>query len=79
MLGYIMRFITVIPEFDISHIGVDLAEQIVKADFAKTKSEARRLIKQGGIRIDDRIVKDPFARLAADNNGWILIEHAGVV
>ena len=74
-----MRFITVIPEFDISHIGVDLSEQCVRVGFAKTKSEARRLIKQGGIRIDDRVVKDPFARLAADDNDWILIEHAGVV
>ena len=74
-----MRFITVIPDFDLSSIGIDLAEQCVKVGFAASKSEARRLIKQGGIRLADRVVNDPFARLAYDDEEWVLIEHAGIV
>jgi tyrosyl-tRNA synthetase len=69
-----VRFITVATEVDTIGIGIDLAEQCVVVGFAKTKSEARRLITQGGIRLADRVVKDPFARLAHDHNEWILVE-----
>ena len=70
-----MRFITVIAEFDISNIGIDLAEQFVNIGFVKTKSEARRFITQGAIKVSDRVVKDQFARLAHDGTEWVLIEH----
>ena len=74
-----MRFIKVIPEFDISGIGVELAEQYVKAGFCESKSAFRRMVKQNAVRVADRLVTDPFARIAHDNTEWILVEHAGIV
>ncbi len=34
--------------------------------FPKTKSEARRLIKQGGLYVDDQRMQDPFAEVSTD-------------
>jgi tyrosyl-tRNA synthetase len=53
-------------------VGVDIADLCVRVGFANTKGEARRLIKQGGIRINDIVVPDPFARLARDKE-WLMI------
>jgi len=57
-------------------VGVDLADIVVNAGFAKTKSEARRHIDQGGIRLNDTvIVTNKFARLAFSNEtGWLLYD-----
>ena len=70
-----MRFITVVPDFDISGIGIELSQQYVRVGFCKSKSEFRRLIEQGGIRVSDRVVKDPLARLAYEDNEWVLVQH----
>jgi tyrosyl-tRNA synthetase len=56
-------------------IGVDIAELLVTVGFAKTKSEARRHIKGGAIRIQNNKVHDPFARLALSGNVVIVIEE----
>ena len=56
----------------INGIGMDLAEIIVKAKFSKTKTEARRHITAGGIRLNDIKLFDPFARLAMAPDGHFL-------
>ena len=45
--------------------GVGLAALIVSAGFAKSNSEAMRLIRQGAVRINDRVVADPQASVEA--------------
>lgn len=57
-------------------IGMEIAELCVRAGFTKSKSEARKLIKNGGIKIQDMKVTDPFARVVRDteNNQIILVE-----
>jgi tyrosyl-tRNA synthetase len=55
--------------------GVDLASVLVDAQFAKSKNEARRLIQNSGIRLQNFLVEDPFAHLAwSEDTGWILLE-----
>lgn len=51
---------------DLSEVGIEVAELCVKVGFCKSKSEARRAIEQGAIRLDDKKVLDPFARLLID-------------
>jgi ribosomal protein S4 len=70
-----------IQQFTISketsdHCGMDLADVIVRAGLAKSKSAARRLIQQGAIKLADTIiVHDPFARLFFhETTGWLLLE-----
>lgn len=63
-------------KIDIKTIGKDLAEIIVQAKFAKSKTEARKFIKQGAIRINDDVVKDPFARLAEVEGKILLLQNA---
>mgnify|MGYP006268288801 CR=1 FL=1 len=51
---------------DIDNLGAEVAEICVTVGFAKSKSEARRLITQGAIRFDDIQIHDPYARLVYD-------------
>jgi len=44
--------------------GIQLFALIVRAGFAASNSDARRLVAQRAVRIDDQIVDDPHARLA---------------
>jgi tyrosyl-tRNA synthetase len=43
---------------------IGLARLIVAAGFAASNSEAMRLIQQGGVRLDDRLLSDPKAQVA---------------
>ena len=70
-----MRFITVIPDFDLAGIGVELSHYYTKVGLCKSKSEYRRMVAQGGIRVDNRVVKDPLARLAFEDDEWVLVQH----
>ena len=53
-----------IPEVRIAR-GVGLAALIVSAGFARSNSEAMRLIRQGAVRINDRVIADPQASVEA--------------
>jgi len=61
---------------DTSQIGMDIAELCVLAGLTKSKSEARKAIKNGAIRIQDMKVQDPFARVVHDSekNRIIIVE-----
>lgn len=47
---------------------MELAEICVMVGFCKSKSEARRMIEAGAIRINDQKVTDPRAQLLVDKN-----------
>jgi len=53
-----------IPDVRVAR-GVGLAALIVSAGFAKSNSEAMRLIKQGAVRLNDRVIADPQASVEA--------------
>ncbi|MDH7489970.1 MAG: tyrosine--tRNA ligase [Anaerolineae bacterium] len=47
---------TDMPEFTVPPDGLNIVDLMVQAGTAATKSEARRLIQQGGVRLDDAVV-----------------------
>ncbi len=47
---------TDMPEFTVPPSGLNIVDLMVQAGTAATKSEARRLIQQGGVRLDDIVV-----------------------
>ncbi len=53
-----------IPDVRVAR-GIGLATLIVSAGFAKSNSEAMRLIRQGAVRINDRVIADPQASVEA--------------
>ena len=54
------------PVFKISATSsTDLVSLLVKTGLASSKSEARRLIRQGGVRVNQEQVKDIDTRLQA--------------
>lgn len=63
------------PTSEFNQVGVDLAELLVNSNLATTKTDARRKIKEGAIRLNDIVVKDPFARLALRENQVIVVER----
>lgn len=69
------EFIKVKSDFDISGIGLELAQVYVKAGFCKSKSEFRRFVQQGAVKVDDIPVKDVYARIAHDGECYMVIEH----
>ncbi len=50
--------------------GIPLMEVLERAGFANSRSEAKRLVAQGGVRIDGQRASDPIARLAT--GGYLL-------
>lgn len=57
-----------------NQIGIDVAELFVLSGLVKSKNEARNQIKNGGIRVHDVKIKDPFARVTLNNNQLVIIE-----
>jgi tyrosyl-tRNA synthetase len=55
-------------------IGMDVAELFVRSGLVKSKSEARRQINNGGIRVQDIKINDPYARIAVHDSKLFIVE-----
>jgi ribosomal protein S4 len=55
-------------------IGIELVDILVKVGFCKSKTEGRKLIKGGAIKLNDVKVNSPFARLFKYEEISFLIE-----
>ena len=66
--------ITTITAEDLGEEGISVLDLVVKCGFASSKSEARRLVSQGGLEIAKEKVTDVYKRYTADafENGLIL-------
>ena len=51
-----------------------LAVLLSRIDFAASNSEARRLISQGGVRVEQRKVDDPQAKVTVQPGSTLLIQ-----
>lgn len=63
---------TEIPAAEIPGEGINIMDLLVKTGLAPSKSEARRLVQQGGISVDDVKVTDPNAPVKID--GEVIIK-----
>ena len=65
-----------IPELGIELAGptVLLSKLLVEAGLAASNSEARRLIKQGGVKVDGEQIRDPKSELEAERAEPVLIQ-----
>jgi tyrosyl-tRNA synthetase len=56
--------------------GLQVTDLLVKCEIAPSKSEARRLIKQGGISINDEKINDMNAQISINNfkDGYLIIK-----
>ena len=57
-----------------NQLGMDIAELFILAGLVKSKSEARNQIKNGGIRVHDIKIKDPYARVVVHENKLFIVE-----
>jgi tyrosyl-tRNA synthetase len=58
---------TAIGRVEFEGEGVRIVDVIVRAGLAASKSEARRLLQQGGVKVNDRRLSDPDARLTVED------------
>jgi len=55
-------------------IGLELIDILIQCNFCKSRTEGRKLIKGGGIKINNIKVQHPFARLFKYEEFFFLIE-----
>jgi len=61
-----------IPEHLVEEAEVPLVEVLVNAGLCKSKTEARKVIEQGGVKVNDEIVTEVGATVAASESGAIV-------
>ncbi len=52
--------------------SLNIVDLLVATKLATSKSEARRLVEQGGIKVDGKVVKDPKAEIAISEEGVLV-------
>jgi tyrosyl-tRNA synthetase len=55
-------------------VEMRLFEVVLQADLAGSASEAKRLIQQGGIRLDEQKVEDPYAIFVVRGGQQVLVQ-----
>ncbi len=60
------------PEFEVPEDGINIVDLIFELGFAKSKSEARRIVSQGGAKIDGEKVTNIEAVVVPKDDGSIL-------
>ena len=61
-----------IPQIQVKRGSMGVIELIVKGGFASSKSEATRLVKQGGVRVDQKVVSSPKLVIKLPLSGVVL-------
>src|SRR3989344_1107571 len=61
-----------IPQIKVKRGSMGVIELIVKGGLASSKSEATRLVKQGGVRVNQKSVSDPKFIIKLPTNGVLL-------
>ena len=61
---------------ELENTGVEVSQIAIEAGFARSKTDFRKLILNGGLKIDTVSIKDPKARLMHDEHDtFFLMEH----
>jgi len=55
------------PKIKVSGVRCQMSDLLVKTRLAPSKSEAKRLITQGGVRIDNEVINDPNKKIKPEN------------
>lgn len=58
-----------LPTFVVRDGGISLLDALVALDLAASRNEARRLVAQGGARVDGKAITDPDAKLVVPHAG----------
>lgn len=61
-----------IPEHRVSNPQILLVDALVESGLCSSKSEARRLIGQGAVRVDDQVFDDYDAELFVEKTGLVI-------
>lgn len=64
---------------EVPQVGMELSEIYIKAGLVNSKSDFRRNVEGGAVRVMDKKVSDPRARLVLDSEAseYILLQKKG--
>jgi tyrosyl-tRNA synthetase len=70
---------TTMAASDFEGEGLTIVDVVVRVKFATSKSEARRLVQQGGVKVNDHRISDPATRLVRADaiDGRVLLLQKG--
>lgn len=57
---------------------MDIGEMLLKTGWVRSKSEGRRAVKQGAIKINNIVINDPFADVKIKNNICVVTEKGSL-
>ena len=55
------------PKIKVSGVRCQMSDLLVKTKLAPSKSEAKRLIMQGGVKVDNKLINDPNKKIKPEN------------
>lgn len=58
-----------------SQLGIDLYTVYVRAGLVRSRREFRQFVADGAVKVGERVVRDPYARLALWDGRYFLIEE----
>ncbi|MFH0819437.1 MAG: tyrosine--tRNA ligase [bacterium] len=61
-----------VTSFKLQVSSYKLIDLLIETKLAASKNEARRVIEQGGVKIDDQIIKDPSCQIEINKKGKII-------
>lgn len=61
-----------VPECKVKSVKCKIADLLVETKLAASKSEARRLVEQKGVKVDERVVEDPDAVIEISKKGVLI-------
>jgi tyrosyl-tRNA synthetase len=70
-----ISFMKFSEDFDLKDCGMDLAQLFVESGLCKSKTEFRNGVKNGGIRVQDMKITDPFARITIFEEFLVVLER----
>jgi tyrosyl-tRNA synthetase len=60
------------PEFEVSSRHNKLVDLLVLAELVASKSEARRQIEQGAVKVNEEVIEDPEAEIEIQDKGTVI-------
>lgn len=61
-----------VPDLIVSEKSISLVDALVLASFVSSKTDARRQIEQGGVKVDDVVVSDPNMSIQVTSEGVVI-------
>ncbi|OGL65760.1 tyrosine--tRNA ligase [Candidatus Uhrbacteria bacterium RIFCSPLOWO2_01_FULL_47_24] len=61
-----------VMSYELRVMSIGIVDLLVKTKLSESKSEARRVVEQGGVQIDGKVIKDPLTTITLTKKGVLI-------